>query len=660
MCRTTEVAAAAVGFAAVAFLAVVLSPWYEVANHPVRLTLQASVDAIDLCWAPQGCAHFVRKPSTPDVWLAELPPERRYDVRLYFPNGVETAARARIAIFDTDKSSDPLLKQTIVPLMDRMVDIPQLAPGGDVTIGAILAPSGGFSSAAILLGVMVALLAGVVLGGRSLIRPPRAPLVPRTPISSIVLVALAATIAHVLLVRSFPIVYYLGADSDDYMVHALNLADHFHYRIPGRDAWSETVRTPGYAVLLAGIFLAFGKHLSTAVLVQSILFMAAVSCLALALRRWASTALLGTLIAIAAIMPPDIEMSRGIQSDGPATTFALFSVAAFIEAGCRDEKARRIMMGLGAATAAFAVLVRPTAIVVLIIPGLMALQAVVAAWPALRWRSGQAAIPVLSAVVAPTIVVLLAWSTYNWVQFRYFGASNFTQTIRFTGRMDTGTFDVRSLDRHEPLRQAYLVGREGTGYWQYHVHFVAPILFVKNQSRYVSQINAGLSDVVNRSDSLNPWQLKAVRLLRGVWWGALLPPTKNYNGYPFPFHVLGWNVTPDAVQRAFPGVVLDTSQPSALFAAYSDWGPRIYNLARPMVYLLALLAAFWALCTRGWLLAAPMLVQTANIFVHAGLGVIYARYIQGLDILLFAQVAIGLALLRDVPMPFRTPDLKAT
>jgi len=178
----------------------------------------------------------------------------------------------------------------------------------------------------------------------------------------------------VLLVRSFPIVYYLGADSDDYLLHALNLADHFRYSISGRDAFFETVRTPGYALLLAGIFLAFGKHLSTVILVQSILFMAAVSCVALALRRWASTALLGALVAIAAIMPPDIEMSRGIQSDGPAATFALFSVAAFIEAGCREEKSRRTMMWLGAATAAFAVMVRPTAIVVLIIPGLMALQ----------------------------------------------------------------------------------------------------------------------------------------------------------------------------------------------------------------------------------------------------------------------------------------------
>jgi hypothetical protein len=65
-----------------------------------------------------------------------------------------------------------------------------------------------------------------------------------------------------------------------------------------------------------------------------------------------------------------------------------------------------------------------------------------------------------------------------------------------------------------------------------------------------------------------------------------------------------------------------------------------------VIYLSALLAAIWLLFARGWLLAAPMLVHTANVLLHAGLGVIYARYVQGLDILLFAQVAIGLAAVR--------------
>jgi len=108
-----------------------------------------------------------------------------------------------------------------------------------------------------------------------------------------------------------------------------------------------------------------------------------------------------------------------------------------------------------------------------------------------------------------------------------------------------------------------------------------------------------------------------------------------------------------AVERAFLGVSLDTPEASALFDDYAYWGTTIYNDTRPAVYLLALLAALWSLYARGWLLAAPMLVHTANMLVHAGLGVIYARYIQGLDILLFAQVAIGLALVRDTPTIFR-------
>jgi hypothetical protein len=659
MGRTTAVAAGLAGVVAMALLVHAILPWYEVASHPVRLTLQAAVETIDLCWTANGCERFVPKPGSPDDRLAELPPQRRYDVRLHFPNGMPAATKARITIFDTDNGADPQLKEIIVPLLEQTVDIPELAPGGSVAVATIVAPNGGFATAAILFAVLLTLSAGLVLGARSLARPTATSPAPPAPIATIVLVALAATIVHVLLVRSFPIVYYLGADSDDYLLHALNLIDNFRYRISGRDPWNETVRTPGYAVLLAGIFLAFGKQLSTVVLVQGLLFMAAVTCVALALRRWASAALLGALPAIAAIMPPDIEMSRAIQSDGPAATLALFSVAAFIEAACRPESSRRGMMWLGAIAAACAIMVRPTAVVVLVIPGVMALQAIVSAWPTERWRSVHAGVPILWLAAAPAIAALAVWSAYNWLQFRYPGPSNFTQTIRFTGRMDTGIFDLRALDHDERLRRAYLVGREGTGYWQYHVQFVAPISSGRYRKQYVSNINAGLADVVARSDRLNAWQLKAIRLLRGVWWGALLPPAKNYNGYGFQFEVLGWNTTPDAVQSAFPGVVHDTPEPSRLFAGYRDWAPSIYNGIRPVVYLLALIATLLVLCTSSWLLAAPMLVHMTNIFIHAGLGVVYARYIEGLDILLVAQIAIALPALCRLPLIFKTTSSTA-
>jgi hypothetical protein len=427
------------------------------------------------------------------------------------------------------------------------------------------------------------------------------------------------------------------------MVHALNLADHF-LTGSGHDAFSE--KRTGYAVLLAGIFLAFGKHLSTVVLVQSILLMAAVSCLALALRRWVPAAMLGALLAVATIMPPNIEMSRGIQSDGPAATFALLSVAAFIEAGCRNDRSQRSMIWIGALAAALAIMVRPTAVAVLVIPALMALQRVVIAWPTERWQSARLAMPVLWIALAPAIAALAAWSSYNWFQFKYLAPSNFGPTIRFTGRMDTGVFDLRSLHEREPLRQAYLTGREATGYWEYHVHFVAPMFFVKNQSRYVAEVNAGCPTSSSRSDKLNPWPLTAVRLLRGAWWGALLPPTKKLQRLFLPFQVLNaGDVSADAVARTFRGS-FSTVRGRRARRPLCSLGANIYNTVRPVVCLSALLAAIWLLFARGWLLAAPMLVHTANVLLHAGLGVIYARYVQGLDILLFAQVAIGLAVVR--------------
>jgi hypothetical protein len=53
-----------------------------------------------------------------------------------------------------------------------------------------------------------------------------------------------------------------------------------------------------------------------------------------------------------------------------------------------------------------------------------------------------------------------------------------------------------------------------------------------------------------------------------------------------------------------------------------------------------------------------MLVHMTNIFIHASLGVIYPRYIQGPDILLVAQIVIVLPLLRELPAIFRTAPRK--
>src|SRR4029450_72997 len=175
------------------------------------------------------------------------------------------------------------------------------------------------------------------------------------------------------------------------------------------------------------------------------------------------------------------------------------------------------------------------------------------------------------------------------------------------------------------LRRAYLVDRERAGYWQYHVHVLGPIQdhFVKNRRQSVNQINAGLSEVIDRSDRLNPWQLKAIRILRGIWWAAFLPPEQNYNGYPFEFQIAKWNITLDQFHRAFPSIIFDTPESTTLFDRYMDWSTRVYNTARPVVYLFALISAYLSLYLGSWMLASPMLVHTANMLVHVQIGVVY-------------------------------------
>src|SRR5690349_18038084 len=111
MWRTLIVAALAAGIAAMALLAVAISPWYGVANHPVRLTLQEPVDAIEVCWHADQCQSFVRKPDDATLWLAELPPDRQYDLRLRFPSGVRAPQQARITIVNTNELANTALHQ---------------------------------------------------------------------------------------------------------------------------------------------------------------------------------------------------------------------------------------------------------------------------------------------------------------------------------------------------------------------------------------------------------------------------------------------------------------------------------------------------------------------------------------------------------------------
>jgi hypothetical protein len=646
MSRTVTIAAAATGIAAMALLAAAIAPWYDVANHPVRLALQEPVDAVELCWHADACQGFVRKPDDTNLWLAELPPARQYDVRLRLPNGARTPQQARITIINTNERANTLVDQAATPMMDRPFEIPTLALAAEVTIGTISARPTELKNTISIFATLLGIAVGLLLLIRSLLTKISPPALASASILSIAATSVVATILHVLLVHNLPILYLQGIDSDDYLLHGANIADHFRYAIPNRGAWGETVRTPGYAALLAGSFWTLGRHLSSAALAQSILFMAAVASLAVSLRRWASSLTLGVMLLIAAALPPYIEMSREILSDGPAATFALLSVAAFIEATCREDKLQRAMMWTGALAAACAVMTRPAMAVVLVIPGLMALQAFVEAWKAGPRQSAQRAAAILWLGVAPTIVAVAGWSAYNWMHYRYFGAANNADIVRFAGRMDNGIFDIRALSySDDSLRRAYLIGREATGYWQYHVHIAGPIdvHFVKDRTRVVKQLNAGISEVIARSDRLNPWQLAAVWRLRGIWWAAFLPAIENYNGYPINFQVFEWKVVPREFNKVFPSLVYDSAEPGTLFG-YLHEVARIHNAVRPAVYAFALLAMFLALYADGWPLAIPMIVHAANLLVHAGLGLVYPRYIQGLDILLFAQIAIGVTL----------------
>jgi len=84
----------------------------------------------------------------------------------------------------------------------------------------------------------------------------------------------------------------------------------------------------------------------------------------------------------------------------------------------------------------------------------------------------------------------------------------------------------------------------------------------QERERYVSQVNAGLSDVISRSDRLTMATQGDPDIARRVV-GALLPPERTTTAIRFHSRCSRGH-HPGRVQRAFPGVSFDTPEPSGL------------------------------------------------------------------------------------------------
>jgi hypothetical protein len=449
----------------------------------------------------------------------------------------------------------------------------------------------------------------------------------------------------------------VSGDSLIYMRLGYSLATEGRYYIPHSDPWNQTVRTPGYPGFLALLFAYFGgMHLTVTLVVQAFLHMIAIGALAWSLRRSIPPTAMRLGILVGALDPVGYFMSRALLSDGLSTDLVLLAIAAYLESLRVSARARTLARaGFGCATAC-AGLVRPTAVVVLILPLLEVAHALLprgrreASYPS-AWRGACAT---LALCVIPLAVAFSGWALFNKLHFNYLGISSYAPTVRFAALMETGTFDVRAL-KHPDLYAAYLRGREAANYWQYHVQMTGPISTYSRSGgkSYVRRLNQAITEIADASEHLTPLPLRVARHIRSLWWASAFPDVRDYGGFPqrdwnvqfdYGFNVVSQKRKATQLEEQMPGVVLDSRAISMPIWAYSLVA-RHYDSVASLLFPIGALSAVVALYLDRPAAACLFIVYSANVLVHAWIGLVFGRYIQCYGFLLILQTILGVRLL---------------
>jgi hypothetical protein len=229
------------------------------------------------------------------------------------------------------------------------------------------------------------------------------------------ILGISALIAAILLIRS---VYYPSAgDSWAYRFYAFRFRLHYPLYDFG------TVRTYGYALFLYFLtFLSGWSHLGLAItagVVQWALYAAAALGLAIALRQFGRAVSLGALAGMMLLLP-SLALVTDVLTEGLSLPIAVALAAlAVVATGDYRRASTETVLFAGAALAAFAVMVRPANIPLLIgwYAGVGVALAISPAWASVRTRlAGSTALSfaVASMLVCGPQALYAAQSVGEW------------------------------------------------------------------------------------------------------------------------------------------------------------------------------------------------------------------------------------------------------
>lgn len=649
----------------------ILGPWLKAANHPVESVLIAPSDAdLRLYFSENEFVPLVpvEEGDSPGRWATELPGRPHYDLRLGLGQSGATVQIYSIWIvgLSPEYSTQPINLSGLKEAAAAGVQVVAMEegswkisgePGSWISLGSAepVRPTGLFNGKFIFaatLWLYLGLWVALILFGLHFPWRPQFQLRAwdRKDWKIFLICGCVGTVLHLGLVNN-AVTSYWPADSTSYTHKALALLLDGTYETGGQEY--ELNRLPGYPLFMAFVFALAGWEMDAVPIFQGIFFCAAAGIFGAVFGRilrgkWAGGALLFSLIS-----PAGVYASCQIATESTFLSAWLLALSSWWLSWKSHGRMRWLGIVLFSLCVQAAVSIRPNGILLLALPGCLAVGAI---WRAIlllisRQRVGISWSGACQVAVPFALVILLvaAWSFRNYQSRAYPAPTDLTPVTHANGPFFAGWLDIRGTHDAEMLKWMVQTRRE-TGY-VFHGWAVRNYLFRKVTNQYQNIENRSIAELASELEGFNRLQKEQVPLelfLAALWrvgnWGLWFPDGTGYSRDAIQANLtLNGEIENDYIRdSAAANLGWATLNRNIEFTFFeTETGPmlRLYNAFVVPVYLpvyrllvlISLLSFIW-FCLRArpqWqFLLMPFFL---NLLLNVWFQYVIGRYIQILD-----------------------------
>lgn len=422
----------------------------------------------------------------------------------------------------------------------------------------------------------------------------------------------------------------------------------------------ESVRTPGYPGWLAIAIKLVGLDVDAITLTQVLLYVGALTFVALSLRGTVRTLWLVAFVLLGASSPTQQHFMRDLMSECVFVSLCLVTLGChfFARTSPRGRAAWWLVASALATTGAM--LTRVNAVALLAVPGVLWLSSAFALW---RSRSAtpqaargivRASLPIVG-IAGFAAVTLLAWSYRNYKTCGYFGVSSMVKLSDMQGEIQTGMLDPRVLEPRGfyPDYVRTKVARNG----EWSSWFIQETLYRRAFESGVPErerirfIEDEFGRMTAESNAALPPAARLVKFVRATWWNVQFAPSRYFlqSQVLEDFSEWGHVSAFDYAREMREILSRDTGLPIVVrepqVGAFGEFllGLRTWyaHVDCPLL-LLGLATACWMIVRGRPSLAAPFCFVFANFALLSYLRQQEWRYMGVMDVFLMLQLVIAL------------------